>query len=90
MKPRPYAVATDVRCDTTHLHVTLDDGRTISIPLAWFPRLRDATPNQRDTWELIGSGAGISWPVLDEDLSVAGLLSEAAAPAPGGHLTYTT
>lgn len=49
-------------------------GRTISVPLAWFPRLLRATPDQRREWQLLGDGEGIGWPQLDEDLSVAGLL----------------
>jgi hypothetical protein len=54
--------------------VYLDDGRSLSVPLEWFPLLRDATPEQRANWELIGLGIGIHWPELDEDISVAGLL----------------
>jgi hypothetical protein len=64
------------------LTVDLADGRTISAPLAWFPRLRDATPAQRANWQICGAGYGISWPELDEDLSTAGLLR--GTPAPGG------
>jgi len=56
------------------LHVRLSDGREIGVPLEWFPKLRDATPEQRSRWKLIGKGVGIHWPDLDEDLSVAGLL----------------
>jgi hypothetical protein len=54
--------------------VHLEDGRSLSVPLEWFPRLRDATPEQRARWELIGPGFGIRWPEIDEDISVAGLL----------------
>ena len=54
--------------------VHIEDGRSLSVPLEWFPRLRDALPEQREHWELIGSGVGIHWPELDEDISVAGLL----------------
>jgi hypothetical protein len=57
-----------------YLRVQLVDGREISVPLAWFPRLADATPEQRSDWQLIGGGIGIHWPRIDEDLSVAGLL----------------
>lgn len=57
------------------LVVDLDDGRSVSVPLEWFPRLRDATDTQRNHWQLIGGGIGIHWPDLDEDLSVQGLLS---------------
>jgi hypothetical protein len=56
------------------LVVRLKDGRTLSVPLAWFPRLRDGSPEQRSAWRLIGGGVGIHWPALDEDVSVAGLL----------------
>lgn len=55
--------------------VELEDGRTIGVPIAWFSRLRDATSAQRINWRPIGGGIGIHWPDLDEDLSVAGLLS---------------
>ncbi len=57
------------------LIVTLDDGRSISVPIVWFPRLSRATPESREKWELIGDGEGIHWPILDEDISVAGLLA---------------
>lgn len=56
------------------LVVHLEDGRSLTVPLEWFPRLRDATAEARGRWELIGGGLGIHWPELDEDLSVAGLL----------------
>ncbi len=68
-------LATDVQFDAEHLRVALSDGRQISVPLAWFPRLIKATPQQRRQWKLIGLGIGIHWPDLDEDLSVAGLLA---------------
>jgi len=54
--------------------VHLQDGRSLTVPIEWFPRLRDATPEQRNDWRLIGAGIGIHWPKLDEDISVAGLL----------------
>ncbi|QCE35833.1 DUF2442 domain-containing protein (plasmid) [Acetobacteraceae bacterium] len=57
------------------LFVILADGRELSVPLAWFPRLSDATPAQRQNWELIGRGQGIHWPDIDEDISTAGLLT---------------
>lgn len=56
------------------LQLTLADGRTISAPLAWFPRLASATEEQRNNWRLIGSGEGVRWPAIDEDVSVASLL----------------
>jgi len=71
----------DARSTEDSLVVDLLDGRTISVPLAWFPRLLHATPEQRAHWETAGAGFGIHWPDLDEDLSMAGLL--AGAPAPG-------
>ena len=64
-----------VRVTEDTLSVELADGRTISAPLAWYPRLVHATQAERDNWELIGDGQGIHWPDLDEDLSVEGLLA---------------
>ena len=55
--------------------VRLDDGRALSIPLAWYPRLLHGTPAERANFELIGDGEGIHWPELDEDISVEGLLA---------------
>jgi hypothetical protein len=63
------------------LTVVLADGRRISTPLAWFPRLLHATPEQRQRYEILGDGVGIHWPDLDEDLSVAGLLRGAPSAA---------
>ena len=68
------ASATDVYFDKKLLHVRLADGREISAPLEWFPRLYHATDEQRLQWELIGRGVGIHWEAIDEDISVAGLL----------------
>lgn len=56
------------------LSVDLVDGRTISVPTAWYPRLAHATPAEREHWRLIGQGEGIHWPEIDEDISVEGLL----------------
>lgn len=70
----------DVRCDDASLIVDLADGRTISVPLAWYPRLLRATPGQRARWERAGGGYGIHWPDVDEDLSTEGLLRGAPAP----------
>ncbi len=53
----------------------LSDGREVSVPLEWYPRLRNATEKQRANWRLIGQGVGIHWEDVDEDISVAGLLS---------------
>lgn len=63
------------------LSVDLVDGRTITVPLAWYPRLLNATPEQRRNWRISGAGFGIHWPDVDEDLSTEGLLS--GSPAPG-------
>ncbi len=70
----------DVRCDAHSLIVDLMDGRTISVPLAWYPRLLHASAEQRAHWETCGGGYGIHWPELDEDLSTEGLLRGAPAP----------
>ena len=56
------------------MRVSLEDGRRLEVPIDWFPRLRNATPEQRQDLRLIGGGVGIHWPQLDEDLSVRGLL----------------
>jgi hypothetical protein len=66
--------AVDVVVEASLLRVTLADGRELSVPLEWFPRLRDATAEQRKHWRFIGRGQGIHWPDVDEDISVAGLL----------------
>ena len=68
------ASAMDVTVDDFSLKVALVDGREISVPLEWFPRLRNATPQQRQHWELIGNGYGIHWEDVDEDISVESLL----------------
>jgi len=70
----------DVRCDEHSLIVDLMDGRTISVPLAWYPRLLRASARQRTNWEKCGGGYGIHWPEIDEDLSTEGLLRGAPAP----------
>jgi len=64
------------------LTVHLVDGRRVSAPLVWYPRLLHATPDQRNHWELIGEGEGIHWPQIDEDLSVAGILRGTRSPLP--------
>jgi hypothetical protein len=68
------ALAIDVTCSNNAISVLLSDGRTISVPLSWFPRLLNATRKQRADWELIGGGIGIHWESIDEDISVASLL----------------
>jgi Protein of unknown function (DUF2442) len=70
-----------VAFDTDRLSVELMDGRAISVPLVWFPRLANATPEQRANFEVAGGGYGIHWPEIDEDLSTEGMLR--GAPAPG-------
>ena len=67
-------LAESVAITDTELTVALADGRRISVPLVWFPRLLRATAKQRAHWELMGEGEGIHWPLVDEDLSVEGLL----------------
>ncbi len=67
--------AQTIKCTEADLIVELLDGRTISAPLVWFPRLSQATQKQLDNWELLGDGEGVHWPEIDEDLSIAGLLS---------------
>jgi hypothetical protein len=72
--------AQDVRVTEDELTVALVDGRRVSVPLVWFPRLLHASPAQRSNWQLLGDGEGIHWPDVDEDLSVAGLLRGTPAP----------
>ena len=81
------AVTTDERVRSVEvtddiLSVTLMDGRCISVPLVWYPRLLHADDAQRRNWQIAGGGYGIHWPDLDEDLSVEGLLRGAPAPRP--------
>ena len=78
--PPPGPRATSVTCDEEYLTVQLDDGRRLSVPLDYYPRLLNATPAQRENWELLGDGFGIHWPDVDEDLSVEGLLRGSPAP----------
>ena len=68
----------DVTVSEDRLDVRLRDGRVISAPLAWFPRLARAPAEQRQVWEPSAAGLGIHWPLIDEDLSVEGLLRSAA------------
>ena len=64
----------DVQVTDDTLSVDLEDGRTISVPIGWYPRLAYATPAERSHWQLSGAGYGIHWPELDEDLGAEGLL----------------
>ncbi len=68
-------LATSVEVTDDELIVGLADGRRVSVPLVWFPMLLRATPEQRNRWELLGDGEGVHWPLIDEDLSVEGLLA---------------
>lgn len=83
------ALASDARVKTVSfdqefLHVEMVDGRQVSAPLAWYPRLAGATPEQLSQWTLIGGGYGIHWEAVDEDLSAEGLILQ--QPAPGVRL----
>lgn len=73
LQTEPLAI--DVTVTATVLRVVLDDGRELSVPVEWFPRLRDASYADRANWRLIGRGEGIHWPAIDEDISVRGLLA---------------
>src|SRR4051794_24419140 len=76
--PKPVsdeARAQDVLVSSTALSVTLTDGRLVSVPLGWYPRLLHGTPSERNQWELSGEGTAIHWPMLDEDLSVEGIVA---------------
>jgi len=74
-------LATGLEVTDDELIVSLADGRRLSVPIAWYPRLANATPRQRRNWQILGPGAGFHWPDVDEDLSVEGMLM--GAPAPG-------
>jgi hypothetical protein len=73
IKVEPRAV--EVTCTADALHVRLADGRELTVPLEWFPRLRQASREQCAQCRLIGGGVGIHWPDLDEDISIEGLLA---------------
>ena len=74
LKIEVHPTAQDVQFTESEMTVSLTDGRTISVPLSWFPSLSGATENQLQDYEILGDGDGIHWPQLDEDLSVKGLL----------------
>ncbi len=69
----PHAIGVTV--DKNTLTVELDDGRTLSVPVAWYPRLLHASQKERDGWRLIGKGHGIHWETVDEDISIEGILA---------------
>jgi hypothetical protein len=69
------ATAVSVRTDDEQLTVELSDGRVLSVPIAWYPRLLHGSTTERNTWRLIATGHGIHWPALDEDISVENLLA---------------
>src|SRR5205814_7928334 len=75
--PMAMAAAQNVRVTDRALVVELRDGRVVSVPLTWYPRLAEGSPRERKRWELLGPGIGIHWPELDEDISVEGLLAGA-------------
>lgn len=77
---RSTARARAVRFSPDELTVEISDGRTISVPLSWYPRLAHGSAVEREKWELIADGHGIHWPDLDEDLSVEGLLDGHSSP----------
>ena len=79
---KPGEGVKDVHVTEDTLSVDLIDGRTITVPLVWYPKLLHATPGQRTNWQICGGGYGIHWPDIDEDLSTEGLLR--GAPAPRG------
>ena len=80
---KPGERVKDVHVTDETVSVDLIDGRTIVVPLAWYPRLLEATPEQRQNWRVSGAGYSIHWPDVDEDLSAEGLLRGApAAPEP--------
>jgi hypothetical protein len=81
-EPKSGERVRDVRVTDDAITVDLFDGRTITVPLAWYPRLLHATPEERANWHIAGAGYGIHWPDLDEDLTSQGLLH--GAPAPRG------
>ena len=69
------ALVEKVRVTADSLIVDFDDGRSLTLPLAWYPRLQHGTPKERNRYRLIGRGTGVHWPLLDEDLSAEGLLA---------------
>ena len=85
-EPRAGERVKDARITDDALSVDLLDGRTITVPLVWYPRLLHGTPEQRANWRIAGGGFGLHWPDLDEDLSTQGLLRGAPAPRKKGQV----
>ena len=77
---RPGEKVKAVEVDEDVLSVSLADGRTITVPLAWYPKLLHASAEQRANWQVCGGGFGIHWPDIDEDVSIEGLLRGARSP----------
>lgn len=75
LAPNKTVLVLGVRVTDDTLVVDFDDGRSVSLPLAWYPRLQRGTEKERAAWRLCGAGQGIHWPLLDEDLSAEGLLA---------------
>lgn len=84
----PRAMQVEVTDDELTVHLV--DGRRVSAPLVWYPRLLHATAGERNDWELIGEGEGIHWPQIDEDLSVAGILRGTRAPLPKRRVEHSS
>lgn len=82
LEPKSGERVREVRITDDAISVDLFDGRTITVPLTWYPRLLHARPEERANWQVSGAGYGIHWPDLDEDLTTQGLLQ--GAPAPRG------
>jgi len=80
LEPKAGERVTGVSFTDDTISVDFFDGRTITVPLVWYPRLLHATPEQRANWIIAGAGYGIHWPDIDEDLSTQGLLQGAPAP----------
>jgi len=73
-----HPIPAKIRFTAETMTLDFEDGRSLAVPLEWFPRLHSATPKQRSRWEIIGRGVGIHWPEVDEDISVAGLFDPRA------------
>jgi hypothetical protein len=87
-EPKAGERVLNIRVTEDTISVDLYDGRTITVPVAWFPRLLHATPEQRSNWRVAGAGYGIHWPDIDEDLTTQGLLQGAPAPRGAARAAY--